>query len=316
MSNKILLKPRQSNTRLAWALAGGLGAIIALSLGHFPLPHSTPTGSPQVSTAGTANDPQADLIRTFVGTTPDGALDARGDALILSPALIQRFEYHLTAVGERSIAAIRAAILDDINRELSPAAQKEAARILDAYLQFKTALGSAQQPKLGSVNSTALAQHFKAIRDTRALYFTAAEISALFGDVDHYDDYMVRKLAIVQNNQLSEKDKAQQLSALKQTLSPENRAHVEEPVVHLTLANQVEEARQAGANEQQIQQIRTQAVGADAAKRLAALDQEEAAWKERIRQYQQARSQHPDDLQKIRDNLFTPQEQLRLAAYE
>lgn len=315
MSHKILLKPRRSNMRLAWAIAGGLGAIVALSLGHFPMPGdaSHPTTSTVTSNAGLA---QQDLVRTFVGTTPDGALDARGDALILSPALIQRFEYHLSAVGERSIAAIRTAILNDINRELSPAAQKDAARILDAYLQFKTALGSTQQPKLGHVNSQALAQHFKAIRDTRALYFTAAEVTALFGDVDDYDDYMVRKLAIVQNTQLSEAEKTSQLTALKQTLSPENRAHIEEPVLHLTLNNQVEQARQAGASDQQVAQIRTQAVGAAAAKRLAELDQEEAAWKERIRQYQQARAQSPNNLQQIRDNLFTPQEQLRLAAYE
>lgn len=315
MSHKILLQPRRSNMRLAWAVAGGLGAILALSLGHFPVSPDA-ASVPDAAPANSAAHAQQDLVRTFVGTTPDGAIDARGDALILSPALIQRFEYHLTAVGERSIAAIRSAILQDINRELTPAAQKEAARILEAYLQFKTALGSARQPKLGTIHSASLAQHFQAIRQTRALYFTPAEVAALFGDVDSYDDYMVRKLAIVQNNQLTAAEKSHQLQALQQTLSPQQRAHIEEPVAHLTLASQVEAARQAGASDHQIERIRTQAVGAEAAQRLAALDQEEAAWKERIRQYHEARAQHPGEQQRIRDNLFTPQEQLRLAAYE
>ena len=103
-------------------------------------------------------------------------------------------------------------------------------------MKFKAALGNLNQPRMHEVVAPALAQHFKSIRDLRALYFPTNEIKALFGDVDEYDDYMARKLAIAQNKSLTPEQRDAELDKLKDTLTPENRAHVEQPVLHLTLA--------------------------------------------------------------------------------
>lgn len=311
MASKILLKTSANRSKLAWALAGGVGALLALLLTNGTGP-ADPSHLPAATSQANSND----LARTFIGTTPDGVLANHGQDLVLSPDLIRRFEYHLTAVGERSLAQIREAIVKDITAELNEKSQKEALRILDAYLKFKTALGSVNQPKMTEISGAALARHFRSIRDLRALYFQPSEITALFGNVDEYDDYTAKKLAIVQNKSLSEADREAQLQYLKNTLSAESRAHVEQPVVHLTLAAKEEQARQQGATPAEIQQIRSNMVGADAAKRLEALDREEAAWKARIKQYQEARAASPDSAQQLKNNLFTPQEQLRLAAYE
>lgn len=311
MTSKILRKTSANRTKMAWALAGGLGALLALifTQGSGPVDPSHATGEPTHSS-------QNELARTFMGTKPDGVLTNQGQDLVLSPELIRRFEYHLTAVGERSLAHIRQAIVKDITAELNEKGQKEALRILDAYLKFKTALGSVNQPKMTEISGAALARHFRSIRDLRALYFQPSEITALFGNVDEYDDYTAKKLTIVQNKSLSEADREAQLQYLKNTLSVESRANVEQPVVHLTLSAKEEQARQQGATPAEIQQIRTNMVGADAAKRLEALDREEAAWKARIKQYQEARATSPESAQQLKNNLFTPQEQLRLAAYE
>jgi len=311
MASKILLKTSVNRSKLAWALAGGVGALLALLLTNGTGP-ADPSHLPAATSQANSND----LARTFIGTTPDGVLANQGQDLVLSPDLIRRFEYHLTAVGERSLAQIREAIVKDITAELNEKGQKEALRILDAYLKFKTALGSVNQPKMTEISGAALARHFRSIRDLRALYFQPSEITALFGNVDEYDDYTAKKLAIVQNKSLSPADREAQLEYLKNTLSAESRAHVEQPVVHLTLAAKEEQARQQGATPAEIQQIRSNMVGADAAKRLEALDREEASWKARIKQYQEARATSPDSAQQLKNNLFTPQEQLRLAAYE
>lgn len=312
MSTKLLIQRSSQPARLGWAMAACAGALLAYTL----RPHdTTPTTASQTPT--TLSAPDQAFTRTFMGTEPDGVLaSATGHDLTLSPELIRRFEYHLTAVGERTQAQIRAAIEADLSRELNEQGRQHAMRILDAYLKFKTALGNLNQPRMHEVSGTALAQHFKAIRDLRALYFQTDEIKALFGDVDEYDDYMARKLAIVQNKSLTPAQREAELDKLKDALTPENRAHVEQPVMHLTLAAKEEQARQNGASAAEIQQIRTQMVGADAARRLEALDREEAAWKERIRQYQQARTADPQQAQQLKATLFTPQEQLRLAAYE
>ncbi|MGE5450520.1 MAG: lipase secretion chaperone [Acidobacteriota bacterium] len=316
MTNKILLQSSHRKTKAAWAVAACVGATLALLLTQYrEHSHDAPRAAPSESTQAAIGGHE--WTRSFQGTTPDGQLSSStGRDLVLSPDLIRRFEYHLTAVGEKTQAQIRAAILADIAAELNDKGQKEAQRILDAYLKFKTALGSVAQPRMTEINGTALAQHFKSIRDLRALYFQPSEIQALFGNTDEYDDYTARKLAIVQNKGLSATEREAQLTRLKDTLSPENRANIEQPVIHLTLAAREEQARREGATPEAIQQIRTNLVGADAAKRLAALDQEEAAWKARIQQYKAALAADPSQAQQLRGTLFTPQEQLRLAAYE
>lgn len=312
MTRKILLKSPTNRSKVTWALAGGIGALLAWVLTNHGAIPVEPNHSPTSAADASSNE----LARTFMGTTPDGVLASQGQDLVLSPELIRRFEYHLTAVGERSLTQIRQAIVKDIALELNAKGQQEALRILDAYLKFKTALGSVNQPKMTEISGAALARHFKSIRDLRALYFQPSEITALFGNVDEYDDYTAKKLAIVQNQSLSPADREAQLEYLKNTLSAQSRAHVEQPVVHLTLAAKEEQARQQGATPAEIQQIRSHMVGADAAKRLEALDREEAAWKARIKQYQEARATSPGSAQQLKNNLFTPQEQLRLAAYE
>lgn len=317
MSNKILLHTSRRPHKIAWAVAACIGALLALAISQRHALHGEDAAHSAQSASQTPQATAAqDWTRSFAGTSPDGQLATSGRDLVLSPDLIKRFEYHLTAVGEKTQAQIKAAIIQDIAAELNERGQKEALRILDAYLKFKTALGSVTQPKLGEISGASLAQHFKSVRYLRAQYFQPNEVQALFGNSDEYDDYTAKKLAITQNSGLSSTEREAQLQRLKDTLSPENRANVEQPVIHLTLAAKEEAARREGASPEAIQQIRTNLVGADAAKRLAALDQEEAAWKTRIQQYKEALAADPTRAQQLKGTLFTPKEQLRLAAYE
>lgn len=88
-------------------------------------------------------------------------------------------------------------------------------------------------------------------------------------------------------------------------------------------AFQTEEAvrrmRTQGASEDEVYRARAAAMGTEAAATLARLDQEEAAWQQRVAAYlaqRQASAADPAALQALRDRLFTVEEQGRLAAYE
>ncbi len=74
--------------------------------------------------------------------------------------------------------------------------------------------------------------------------------------------------------------------------------------------------RAQGASEDEVYRMRAASLTPEAATRLADLDREEAAWKSRIASYQARRTADPVALQKLRDELFTTDEQKRLGAYE
>lgn len=249
------------------------------------------------------------------GTQPDGDI-ARGD-LQLNPALLQRFDYYLTATGERSLADITAQIGRDLDQELKPSAAAEAKRILAKYLQFKEALASvAHNPALAGQALDTLHLRLLAIQNTRSRFFTRDEITALFAEEDQQNEQLEARLAI--NSQPG--TQAQQLAALDSRLSAGQQQARTALTTHLTLAAEVKAAKLKGAGAGQIYQLRSQSAGEAAAARLAALDLEEAAWQARIERYLAEKSALPAEpdsaRQQLRDRYFSAQEQKRLGAYE
>ena len=93
------------------------------------------------------------------------------------------------------------------------------------------------------------------------------------------------------------------------------RANRTEPVLHLTVSEAVADARARGAAAQEVQAIRTNLVGADAAQRLGKLDEEEAAWQARVQHYLSLRKTDEVAAEKFKESNFSENEQLRLSAY-
>ena len=317
--NKHVVIQRKGRTGRSWALALGLvsaGVIVAavqvMSGGEGARQSVDAVSSAASATAASGDDG----TRTHVGTEADGRFAQGNGDLLMSPELIKRFEYHLAAIGERTVPQIREAILNDLRRSLNAKGLSEATRLLDKYLQFKTALASVQAGQSSDGSAAALAHSFQVIRDLRAQYFDAAEIAALFAQGDEYEDYMVRKMTILQDKSLTEAQRREALASLAGQLSPAARADVEQPLLHLTLSERVDQARREGATAAQIREIRTEMVGADATRRLEALDREEADWQDRIQQYKAARASDPARAEQLKNQLFSPNEQLRLTAYE
>ena len=126
--------------RFAIALAGGAGvvalALVAWRLGERPEPSglaSAPAASVEAPVANGSGldaslpDVARELPASLRGTEIDGALpvDARG-ALIVTPDVLDLFDYFLAASGEEPVAALRARI----DREIEARVRAEMAAVL------------------------------------------------------------------------------------------------------------------------------------------------------------------------------------------
>ncbi len=267
---------------------------------------------------------------SFVGTQIDGQLIAKAGQLELSEALIARFDYYLAAVGERPLPQIYAEIERNINTELalSPAAAAEAKRIFRTYIEFKGATKSL--PVVSADDPAplrAIRNRFEAERTLRARYFTAAEVAALFGSNDFTADDAMARMEIKANPQLTEPQKQAQLAQLDASLSPEVRAWRAPQASVDALQAAEKEARARGANAAEMLAVRTALVGAEAARNLAALDEENAAWDRRVQAFKAEKNtilanmalSEPErlaSLDRVRERDFKPNELFLLHASE
>jgi lipase chaperone LimK len=315
-SRTILMQP--TSRRGALAVWGWLALTLAAGLGAGAW-WSRPVTAPKIEAPAAAVERPASpvgLAPSLQGTHPEGlALEGVGE-LTLGPELLRRFDYWLTTLGERSLEDVRADIARDLSDELSPSSLRRALSLRDAYLAYKAELARLQPLPAGTYAADALAQQLLAIRAVRARHFSADEVDALFGADDAADDHALARLRVSQDPALSPAEKRRELARLSERLSPQQRAAETEPVLHLSVADAVAEARARGANAREVMAIRSRMVGPEAAERLARVDVEQAQWQARVQRYLSIKQTDPDEAAAHKVAEFSPAEQLRLGAYE
>ena len=305
---------------MTW-VAGGVAAAALVAIGLVRLPASPPA-------VASAPAPAAPLATTsLAGTTPDGAASATaGDALVLDPALIRLFDYWLTTVGERPLATIRSQVEHDLDGRLGPRAARQAKDVFARYLQFKEALKAQRPAKPAGRGVDILREGLRMMQALRATYFTDAESQALFGAQDAEASAALARMSIEQDPALSDAQRRDKLAALDARLPASVRADREAPLAVVHLEEAAQQIRAQGGSEDDVYRMRAAATSPEAANRLADVDREESAWKARIAAYQSQRSavlaapgsdvDRAAALSDLRNRLFTPDEQRRLAAYE
>jgi lipase chaperone LimK len=302
---------------LAIALAAVGLHIQSDSGGGSPVPRSDTSPPPQPSAA------PAPFVPSMAGTRPDGSLRApSGGALTIDAELRHLFDYYLSALGEAELPAIRAGIEQELTRRLQPAAAAEAIRLLGQYLAYKRALADADRAAAaapGASSAAAARTRLQAMLALRRQFFSPTESAGLFGDSDARDLDAIARLELMGDKALTPAQRQQKLAELDRRLPIQLQAEREAPLRVLKLEQQVDAARAGGAGEDDIFRLRAAALDPQAAARLAQLDQEQAAWQRRIAAYRAQSSRmggDPAALQRLRDNIFTPEEQKRLGAYE
>ena len=253
------------------------------------------------------------VAKSTTDTMPDGIVKMSGNSLALTPDLIARFEYHLSTMGDLTIAQVKANLVSQLSKEVAPAGVTTAARLFDAYIGFKTEMAKQPSSSNTSAKASDLEAQLKNARTIRLKFFSATEVSSMFNWDDMHDDYMLNRIKIAQTPGITDSEKQTRFDKLVKSLPSAMRDQIISPTAHVELADRIAAARSAGAGSIQIFAMRTSAAGFAAATRMASLDQEEAKWKARLDQYLAASSA---DRMKLKQTLFTTQEQLRLPAYE
>jgi lipase chaperone LimK len=139
---------------------------------------------------------------------------------------------------------------------------------------------------------------------------------ALFAQEEELDRFTLARLEIERNREMPATQKAAALRDAERELSDAQRALRAEAVAQAGVAAQTAAFEAANASEQERYAQRSKLYGDAAAMRLAQLDREERDWQSRLEIYVAGQERNPGEgpLAALRQQLFTPQEQLRLEA--
>jgi lipase chaperone LimK len=262
------------------------------------------------------------FVPSMTGTRPDGDVrQTATDKLAVNAELAYLFDYYLAGLGEKPLEAIRMQIGRELDRRLGAAPAAEAKRLLDAYLAYKRALVDVERGLPATQDlAQGARQRLEAMQRLRRSYFDA-EAEGLFGAGDAYDLDAVARMEINGDQRLNDAQRKERIAALDARLPQQVRDERDAPARVLKLEEAVAKARAQGQGDNEIYRMRAAALSPEAAARLADVDREEADWHRRIASYQAQRQQlagasDPASLQKLRDSIFSADEQKRLGAYE
>ncbi len=282
----------------------------------------------KVETARQQSDPNYfSFVKSMRGTTPDGQATVIDDGVVADVELRHMFDYYLGAVGEKSLAQIRAEIELQLEHTLPVPAVPGAKQLLARYIDYKTALVELEKTPPQIPGTSPMRARLLAMQQVRMRFFSAKEIAGMFGFDDAYDQDAVSRWEIAEDKTLSSEQKRAKLARLDAALPPQLRAEREAP---LKVAREEETAakmRATGASADDIYRMRATTFTPEAAARMAAVDQETENWKNRIADYIVERNKllanvllsdidRQSAMQQLRDARFSSNEQKRLGAYE
>jgi len=226
---------------------------------------------------------------SLAGTSVPGGwaqVDAAGD-LVPTSALRQMFEYYLSALGEESLEQLVARIERTL-LALSEPARSQAMETLGAYLDYKLAISDleAGYGSPSELEATEMRRRMEEIQALRRTWLDSATAEAFFARDEAIDRFQVEKLRISQDASLSEAQRQRALEQAEEALpEPLRKARRE-----TRRFADYEQARLDFADDPEaLRDWRQKAFGAETAKRLEALEQEQARWDRRWQTYSDAR---------------------------
>lgn len=232
----------------------------------------------------TASAPLPDSLR---GTQIDGALvtDAEGKFVPTADA-IDLFDYFLSAVGEESLAAIRARIRAAITSRLDGPAAEKAMALLDDYLRYRD---RAAQLIEGPILGEDLDRRLQYLRELRREVFGAETARALFAQEEERWFVELERRRVLMDATLGSAERDQRLAALEADLPPEWVASQRASLVHKQLRQDEARLRAEGEDASEVERLREERFGYEAATRLSELDAARADWQRRLDAYRNER---------------------------
>jgi len=237
------------------------------------------------------------------------------------------FEYFIAQYEENDLEQIKIHFGKFIQGQYLEPARSQIMDLWTRYLKYREQLADIQAPSAKQQDKNYFQKIFNSIQDIRKRFFSASEIEGLFSSEDIYQNYTLDRMQILEDSSLSEIEKARKLKERFEEL-PEDWQHNLQELSKLddlhTLTKQIK-ARNGSAEE--LRQMRTALVGAEATQRLETLDTQRNAWQQRVTSYLDSRdeiiksnmsdSAKNQAIQQLRQQQFnSSQEQLRLRTFE
>ncbi len=233
------------------------------------------------------------------GAELDGEVSWYADGAVrLDLALRRRFDHLLSALGEVSLAQVRARL----ETELTPSAPAEHVRavmaVFDRYVAYLEAVGrleASADPK----------QRLEQLHALRVEKLGAELARAFFDDEERADTWAVERAALVRSGEAT----PESLAKLDEQLTPEARE----------LLKDTQELRDAidteGLDADARRKQREDKFGPEAAARLGELDDERAKWNARVEAFRaQKETLDARELEQVLERDFTEPERRRVRA--
>lgn len=263
------------------------------------------------------------LPASLAGTEEPGGwltVDGNGD-LLPTPALRALFEYYLAALGEETLAQLVTRI-ENALAALPQPARDQARETLARYLDYKLAVGELEAG-VGDGTDAGPEARLVQIRNLRRQYLDAATAEAFFAADEAVDRFQLERRRILADASLDPGQRQARVAAAEAALP--------EPLL---------EARREAGRFQDYQRAREQLAddpaalaayrearfGADGARALARVEQEQADWDRRWQAYREAVTrlevaglaapEHEAAIRRLRQEHFSGSERLRAEALD
>ena len=221
-------------------------------------------------------------------------VDEQGE-LVVNESLRRLFDYFFTTDGEEPIETILARIVELLEAHLPETAQGRAIDILHQYYELKLAeIELARQLDAdfkASGEMLSLAELRRAQRDLRASNLAPEVYEAFYGVEGKLDDYAVDRIEIQRNTSLTDEEREAALIAIEQTLPIKDREKLQADREKQNMLDDVKKAKENGASDAEIFQVREQVLGAKIAQRYADADSRKMEWDSRITAYRDLRAE-------------------------
>lgn len=247
--------------------------------------------------------------------------------LIVNEATKNCFEFFITQYGEKEIQQIKTDFVTYANASYQDPLKSQLTDLWSRYMQYREQLGTLEAPNEDKDQAGYYKVVFNNMKNLRKTFFSDYEIEGLFGIEDIYNDYTIARMSVMDDKKLSEAEKAKKLQELFEKLPEDWKENLKQLSQLDDLRKLTAEIKARGGSAEELRQMRTNLVGAEATQRLETLDGQRSDWKTRVDGYLQSRdgilksnmndSAKQTAIQQLRQQHFNnPQEQLRLETFE
>ncbi|ANF82642.1 lipase chaperone [Acinetobacter sp. NCu2D-2] len=254
-------------------------------------------------------------------------LDA-GNRLIVNELTRNCFEYFITQYGEKSLEKIQKDFKTYISQNHKEPALSQIIDLWTRYIDYRKSLGEITAPAgLNQEDPAYYRSIYNSTQSLRKRFFSNYEIEGLFGTEDTYHEYTLDRMAVLDDKNLTEAQKAEKLKALFDALPEDWKENLEQINKLDDLRKLTADIKARGGSSEDIRQMRLKLVGPEATQRLENLDSERVQWKNSVNQYLSERDQivkstmsdsaKQQAIQQLRNQHFNkPEDKLRIETFE